>query len=145
MPLVYASSIQSRRTQASATPSASGGAGLFRTLPLREYADSSVYDPFYWEDVEWASARHDGHRPVLRHCQGTASPSATTARFMRIRDDRIVERNRILFDMRNAVTGNDADSLLQVCDQPYASQRELAACSIALKVLRQVGVRGEAS
>jgi glycosyltransferase involved in cell wall biosynthesis len=30
---------------------ASGGAGLFRTAPLREYArDSRCYDPFYWEE-----------------------------------------------------------------------------------------------
>ncbi len=121
---------------------ASGGAGLFRTLPLREYVrDSSVYDPFYWEDVEWGvRARQDGYRVLFcATAKARHRHRATTARFYAAAEiDRIVERNRLLFDMRNAVTGKDADSLLQqVCDQPYGSQRELAVCSIALKVLRQ--------
>ena len=86
--------------------------------------DSSVYDPFYWEDVEWGvRARQDGYRVLFcATAKARHRHRATTARFYAASEiDRIVERNRILFDMRNAVTGNDADSLLQqVCDQPYA-------------------------
>ncbi len=121
---------------------ASGGAGLFRTTPLRRYVrDSVVFDPFYWEDIEWGvRARLDGYRVLF--CAGAKARHrhrATTARFYSSAEiDRIVERNRILFDMRNAATQHGAQWLLQrVCDQPYASQRELAALSIAAKALRQ--------
>ena len=120
----------------------SGGAALFRTAPLRRYArDSAVYDPFYWEDVEWGvRARKDGYRVV--YCPTARARHrhrATTARFYATEEiDRIVERNRILFDLRNAATDNRAGWLLQrVCDQSYASQRELAALPVAAQVLRQ--------
>jgi GT2 family glycosyltransferase/glycosyltransferase involved in cell wall biosynthesis len=121
---------------------ASGGAGLFRTAPLRRYVrDSVVYDPFYWEDVEWGvRAWQDGYRVVF--CPAARARHrhrATTARFYSPSEiDRIVERNRVLFDMRNAVTRNSGAWLLQrVCDQPYASQRELAGLAVAAQVLRQ--------
>jgi GT2 family glycosyltransferase/glycosyltransferase involved in cell wall biosynthesis len=121
---------------------ASGGAALFRTAPLRRYVgDSVVYDPFYWEDVEWGMrARQDGYR--VMYCPTARSSHrhrATTARFYAPAEiDRIVERNRVLFDLRNAATRNGAAWLLQrVCDQPYASQRELATLPVAAQVLRQ--------
>ena len=119
---------------------ASGGAALFRTAPLRRYARASrVYDPFYWEDVEWGvRAQRDGYRVVF--CPGARAHHrhrATTSRFYSPAEiERVVERNRILFDLRNASTGFGAATLLQrVCDQQYASQRELAAPSVALRVL----------
>jgi GT2 family glycosyltransferase/glycosyltransferase involved in cell wall biosynthesis len=119
---------------------ASGGAGLFRTLPLKRYARASrCYDPFYWEDVEWSvRARQDGLRVLFcprshvwhRH-------RATTARFYALPEiDRIVERNRILFDARNAVTDRRAEWLMtRVCDLGYESQRALARFPIAARVL----------
>jgi GT2 family glycosyltransferase/glycosyltransferase involved in cell wall biosynthesis len=121
---------------------ASGGAALFRTAPLRRYVqDSAAYDPFYWEDVEWGvRARQDGYRMMFcSTARARHRHRATTARFYASAEiDRIIERNRILFDMRNAVTRNGAEWLLQrVCDQPYASQRELAGLPVAVQVLRQ--------
>ncbi|MEO8739660.1 MAG: glycosyltransferase [Casimicrobiaceae bacterium] len=119
---------------------ASGGAGLFRTALLRRYARASrVYDPFYWEDVEWGvRAQRDGYRVVF--CPGARAQHrhrATTARFYPAAEiERIVERNRILFDLRNATTGFGVSTLLQrVCDLPYQSQRQLAAPAVALRVL----------
>ena len=121
---------------------ASGGAALFRTAPLRRYVrESRCYDPFYWEDVEWGvRARREGLRVLF--CPAAKARHrhrATTARFYAPAEiDRIVERNRILFDLRNAITQCDAGSLLQiVCGQAYASQRELARPSLAVEVLRR--------
>jgi len=121
---------------------ASGGATLFRTGPLRSYVrESHCYDPFYWEDVEWGvRARRDGLRVLF--CSAAKARHrhrATTTRFYASADiDRIVERNRILFDLRNAVTERGAAWLMQrVCDQPYASQRELATPALAAEVLRR--------
>jgi GT2 family glycosyltransferase/glycosyltransferase involved in cell wall biosynthesis len=121
---------------------ASGGAALFRTAPLRRYAkDSAIYDPFYWEDVEWGvRARQDSYRVLFcAAARARHRHRATTARFYEPGEiDRVVERNRVLFDLRNAATQRGAGRLLQqVCDQPHASQRELATLRIAFKVLRQ--------
>ncbi|MEO7810982.1 MAG: glycosyltransferase [Usitatibacter sp.] len=121
---------------------ASGGAALFRTVLLRRYAsESGCYDPFYWEDVEWGvRARRDGFRVLF--CSAARARHrhrATTSRFYASAEiDRIVERNRILFDLRNGVTERGAAWLLQrVCDQPYASQRELAEPSLAADVFHR--------
>jgi len=115
---------------------ASGGAGLFRTALLRRYArDARGYDPFYWEDVEWGlRAQREGFRVL--YCPAARARHrhrATTARFYTAQEiARIVERNRLLFELRNAVTENGAERLLErVCDQPYASQRELASPVVA--------------
>ncbi len=118
---------------------ASGGAALFRTAPLKKYARGSrCYDPFYWEDVEWGvRAQQEGLRVLFcprshvwhRH-------RATTARFYVLPEiDRIVERNRVLFDARNAVTDRGAEWLMtRVCDLSYESQRSLARFRIAARV-----------
>jgi GT2 family glycosyltransferase/glycosyltransferase involved in cell wall biosynthesis len=118
---------------------ASGGASLFRTDLLRRYVhDSACYDPFYWEDVEWGvRAQGEGYRVV--HCPTARAHHlhrATTARFYPASElERIVERNRVLCDLRNALTRRGAAWLMQrVCDQPYASQRELSRLSQAARV-----------
>ncbi|MEP6941838.1 MAG: glycosyltransferase [Betaproteobacteria bacterium] len=117
----------------------SGGAGLFQTRQLRRYAGDSVcYDPFYWEDVEWSvRAQREGFR-VLFCARAIAHHlhRATTSRFYTPTEiERVVERNRVLCDLRNAITGHGAASLLQrVCDLPYASQRELSRLSVAARV-----------
>jgi GT2 family glycosyltransferase/glycosyltransferase involved in cell wall biosynthesis len=120
---------------------ASGGAGLFRTAPLREYArDSRCYDPFYWEDVEWGfRAQQDGLSVLF--CPGSHAwhqHRATSSRFYPPHEiERIAERNRILFDARNAITDHGADWLMaRVCDLSYDSQRGLARLRLAANVLR---------
>ncbi|HWZ70479.1 MAG TPA: glycosyltransferase [Casimicrobiaceae bacterium] len=120
---------------------ASAGAGLFRTAPLREYArDSRCYDPFYWEDVEWGvRAQQDGLSVLF--CPGSHAwhqHRATSSRFYPAPEiERIVERNRILFDARNAITDHGAGWLMaRVCDLSYDSQRGLARLPLAANVLR---------
>ena len=120
---------------------ASGGAGLFRTIPLRQYArDSRCYDPFYWEDVEWGfRAQQDGLSVLF--CPGSHAwhqHRATSSRFYPAPEiERIAERNRILFDVRNAITDRGADWLMaRVCDLSYDSQRGLARLPLAANVLR---------
>jgi glycosyltransferase involved in cell wall biosynthesis len=120
---------------------ASGGAGLFRTALLRRYARAARgYDPFYWEDVEWGlRAWRDGF--LVLHCPDARvrhrHRMSTTRFYAEPEIARIVERNRLLFDLRNAVTDRRAEWLLQrVCDQPYASQKELASLILAARVLR---------
>lgn len=121
---------------------ASGGAALFRTERLRHYiADSRCYDPFYWEDVEWSlRAWRDGLRVLFSPVSRVAHRHrATTARFY-TKDaiDRIVERNRALFDARHGITRfGRAWSMNRICELPYASQRELARIEQAAGVFRQ--------
>ena len=120
----------------------SGGATLFRTEPLRRYvSESRCYDPFYWEDIEWGvRAWQEGWRVIycpsarVRHRH-----QATTSRFYaRAEVARIAERNRLLFDCRNAATDSTAaDMMKRVCTLPYASQRELSRPRLALGVLVQ--------
>jgi GT2 family glycosyltransferase/glycosyltransferase involved in cell wall biosynthesis len=120
---------------------ASGGASLFRTAPLRAYAlDSRCYDPFYWEDVEWGVRAWQDGLSVLFCPRAHAwhQHRATTSRFYaEAQIERIAERNRLLFDVRNAISDRDADELMiEVCDLPYESQRSLARLRIAGGVLR---------
>ncbi len=118
---------------------ASGGAALFRTALLARYLPGSrAYDPFYWEDVEWGlRAWRDGY-DVLFCPQSQASHRhrATTARFYAPEElERIVERNRLLFDARHDASGEGAGTLMhRVCGLPYASQRELASLATAAGV-----------
>lgn len=121
---------------------ASGGAALFRTTLLRRYLGASrAYDPFYWEDVEWSvRAWRDGYSVLF--CPGSHARHrhrATTARYYAEDElDRIVERNRLLFDARHGVSGFAADWLMdRICELPYASQRELAGAHVAQAVFRQ--------
>lgn len=84
---------------------AGGGASLFRRQLLAEAAaDSAVYDPFYWEDVEWgARAWWSGYQVLF--CPSSKvwhAHRATNRRFFQEREiDRIQQRNRLLFHFRN--------------------------------------------
>jgi GT2 family glycosyltransferase len=119
----------------------SGGATLFRTVPLSRYVEQSrCYDPFYWEDVEWGiRGRRDGYTVLLcPESHAFHRHRATAARFYTATEiDRIVARNRLLFDARNRATPFDIAWLMnRVCDQPYETQRELAAKHVAAETFR---------
>ena len=121
---------------------ASGGAALFRTSVLRRYVqDSRCYDPFYWEDVEWGVRAWRDGLAVLFCPDSYANHRhrATASRFYAAEEiERIVERNRCLFDARQGVTGNGVPWLMdRICDLPYASQRELSRPAVAVAVFRQ--------
>ena len=118
---------------------ASGGASLFRTALLRRYADASVcYDPAYWEDVEWGvRAWREGYRVMFAPAaRARHRHRATTSRFFsEAQLAALVERNRLLFDARNAASGEDAETLMaRVCQLPYASQRDCSAPALARAV-----------
>ena len=121
---------------------ASGGAALYRTAALRRYvAAARCYDPFYWEDADWGvAAWRDGLRTLF--CPASKAHHlhrATTSRFYAPDElERIVERNRLLFDARHAASGDTAARWIErVCALPYASQRELAAATVVAAVFRQ--------
>ena len=121
---------------------ASGGAALFRTGPLRRYvAAARCYDPFYWEDADWGvCAWREGWRVLFcPQSQAHHLHRATTSRFYAADElERIVERNRLLFDARHAASGDAPARLMErICALPYASQRELSAAGIAAAVFRQ--------
>ncbi|HET8548964.1 MAG TPA: SPASM domain-containing protein [Bryobacteraceae bacterium] len=93
---------------------AGGGASLFqRRLLLRLLTDA--YDPFYWEDVEWGwRSRKLGYRAlfcpasIAHHTQrGTISRHFTP-------DDieLILERNRLLFQLRNMTESGSTEAVL---------------------------------
>lgn len=120
---------------------AGGGATLFHTALLRRYLPASrAYDPFYWEDAEWSlRAWRDGHAVLFcPDARAQHRHRATTARFYAPAElDRIVERNRLLFDARHGVAPWSPEALLaRVCALPYASQRELSRLRCAGGVLR---------
>lgn len=119
---------------------ASGGAALFRTALLRRYLPSSrAFDPFYWEDAEWSvRAWRDGWRVLFaKDALAYHRHRATTSRFYPSAElERIVERNRLLFDARHHASSVPAYVLMQrLCDLPAASQRELAAPRVAWGLL----------
>lgn len=121
---------------------ASGGATLFHTATLLRFVrDARVYDPFYWEDAEWSVRAWREGREV-RFCplaRASHRRRATTGRFYAAEEiERIVERNRLLFDARNAASDEPAAALMRrICDLPYASQRDLTRPSVALGVFRR--------
>ena len=119
----------------------SGGATLYRTRVLAHYAaQSRCYDPFYWEDIEWGvRAWRDGLAVLFcPTSHGLHRHRATTSRFYSADElDRIVERNRFLFDARHRATPFGIEWLMnRICDLPYDSQREMAAASIAASTFR---------
>ena len=119
----------------------SGGASLFRTSLLASYVPASrAYDPFYWEDVEWSlRAWRDGFDVLF--CPASLASHrhrATTSRFYAHESlERIVERNRALFDARHDASGAAVDAVMdRICGLPYETQRELASARVAAGVLR---------
>ena len=84
---------------------AGGGASLFRRYLLQRLArDSSAYEPFYWEDVEWgARAWRMGYESL--YCPASRAwhlHRMTNRRFYPDAEiDRSLARNRYIFHFRN--------------------------------------------
>jgi radical SAM protein with 4Fe4S-binding SPASM domain len=105
---------------------AGGGAALFQTRLLRSFLVASVYEPFYWEDVEWGwRARKSGYRvlfcpvSVAHHSQ-----RSTIARHYSSEEiEAVVERNRLLFQLRNFTK---ASSVERVIEEISRSPRSIA-------------------
>jgi len=95
---------------------AGGGASLFQKRPLRALLDASAYAPFYWEDVEWGwRARKLGYHSVFcpvsvaHHQQRSTIGRHHTAPEI----DRIIRRNRSLFQLRNFTTAGSLERVLE--------------------------------
>lgn len=92
-----------------------GGASLFQRRVLAPLvADSGAYSPFYWEDVEWGwRARKRGYRVLFcgdsmaRHTQHVT----IRANYTPDEVERILERNRLLFQLRNLTAAGSLDRL----------------------------------
>lgn len=101
---------------------AGGGASLFRTRLLRKFLDAAVYDPFYWEDVEWgwrarklgfeswfcpaSRAHHTRRGTIARHYSADEVES-------------IVRRNALLFQLRNfTATGSLDQAIAEIARAP---------------------------
>ena len=119
----------------------SGGATLFRARPLtRHVREGRCYDPFYWEDMEWSvRAWRDGYSVLF--CPTSHAHHRhrrTTARFYsQVEIERIIARNRTLFDGRNRATTFGLEWLMnRICDLPYPTQREMASMRIAVETFQ---------
>jgi hypothetical protein len=82
-----------------------GGASLFRRQYLAQLAGrTAVYAPFYWEDVEWGScAWRLGYESL--YCPSSKvwhwHRQTNLKFFSELEIDRILERNRFIFHLRN--------------------------------------------
>jgi MoaA/NifB/PqqE/SkfB family radical SAM enzyme/GT2 family glycosyltransferase len=98
-------------------PYAGGTAALYQTAVLRQLAERTmVYDPFYWEDVEWgfAAARAGltcwiAPGSVVRHMRRTTVNKLYDAAEV----ERVFERNRLLFQLRGVGPVGDGAAVRQ--------------------------------
>lgn len=95
---------------------AGGGASLFQTRMLRRLIHPSVYHPFYWEDVEWGwRARKLGYRSLF--CPDSIAyhtqRSTIGRHYTPPEIDRIVERNRFLFHLRNLTASGPIERVVE--------------------------------
>ena len=130
-----------RKARARISAPVAARASFSHHAPAPYSRDTRCYDPFYWEDVEWGvRAQQDGLSVLFcPRSHAWHQHRATTSRFYTESEiSRIAERNRLLFDARNAISDRDVDQLMiQVCDLPYESQRGLARMPLAAGVLRK--------
>jgi GT2 family glycosyltransferase len=108
-------------------PYAGGTAALYQTAVLRQLsARTTVYDPFYWEDVEWGFAAAQAGltcwlapKSLVRHLRRATVNKVYEAAEV----ERVFERNRLLFQLRRL--GPTGDSLAMVQAMSRAPWRTL--------------------
>jgi GT2 family glycosyltransferase len=115
---------------------AGGGSSLFKTELLKEYVlDTHDYSPFYWEDADWGvRAWAEGLEclfvptsQAIHEHRGTIKK-----RFARAEIDRIVDRNGLLFELRNHLCWLDGwRALVHLSGRPPATRKELSTLSVA--------------
>lgn len=120
---------------------AGGGSSLYRTRLLRRYtSEARDYSPFYWEDADWGvrawtegwqvlfcpeSHAHHHHRSTIGKYYAAAEV------------DRIIRRNAILFDLRNALSRQPPGvQLHRIAILAPQSRRELSGIRLALRAMR---------
>ena len=122
------------------TAYAGGGCSLFQTQLLTQLVRRTRgYDPFYWEDIEWgAIARRNGYSNLFcPRSHAWHEGRSTIGRFYAASEvERITERNRLLFNVRNAPTACDAKSLrFQVESLPPRTISELMRPSAIIETI----------
>jgi radical SAM protein with 4Fe4S-binding SPASM domain len=105
-----------------------GGCSLFQTSWLRRFArQTSCYDPFYWEDVEWglrARAAHLENRFIADSLADHAGKTTVRRFYPGEEVTRIFERNRVQLQLR-CFPGEPGASLLhRIASAPAASVEE---------------------
>jgi GT2 family glycosyltransferase/glycosyltransferase involved in cell wall biosynthesis len=120
---------------------AGGGASLFqKALLTQAMGPPSPYRPFYWEDVEWGvRAWRSGYETFF--CPRSRvwhHHRATNRRFFAEDEiERIFDRNRCLFQLRNPLPGESLTGLaLRLLTLPRRSLREICAPRTVLGALR---------
>ena len=120
---------------------ASGGSSLFRTSLLREFVRHAIdYQPFYWEDADWGIQAWISGWEVL-FCPSSRAwhhHRATIARYYAAGEiERVIARNALLFDLRNAWTNRRAATLLRTLIRLDArSFAELCGVHLAWRVFQ---------
>lgn len=98
---------------------AGGGASLFQRDVLAQFArHSSVYHPFYWEDVEWGiRAWRQGYEVLFCPASKVWHEHRATNRkfFDESEIDRIQKRNRLVYHLRNE--GGDFREVIGLLDR----------------------------
>jgi GT2 family glycosyltransferase len=94
-----------------------GGASLFQRRVLAALvADSAAYSPFYWEDVEWGwRARKLGYKVLFCADSIALHTQRATIRANYTADEveQILERNRLLFQLRNLTAAGSLDRVFE--------------------------------
>jgi GT2 family glycosyltransferase/glycosyltransferase involved in cell wall biosynthesis len=125
---------------------AGGGASLFRTAALRRFAAASaVYEPVYWEDVEWGlRAWREGWRVLFCPTSLAWHGHRSTVRkvFDAAEIDRLFARNGRWFDLRHAdgeALGSALDRVVCADPRSRAEARGLrfAAGTLAMRWRRR--------
>lgn len=117
---------------------AGGGSSLFRSAPLRDYVRQSVvYEPAYWEDVEWGlRAWREGWRVLFcPHSHAVHRHRTTVSRLFPAHEiERLFQRNGRWFDLRND-DGCDLAERLRDLSNNVHSMAETQHWSFALATL----------
>ncbi len=118
---------------------AGAGSSLFHAQRLRETVEDSVdYDPFYWEDVDWGvRGWRDGYHVVcVPRSRAVHRHRVTVERFYpSLEIDRVFERNRLLFQLRNPQPPQPvADTLRWLLRMDAVSSREIGSLPACLRL-----------
>ena len=118
---------------------AGGGASLFRTAALRRYAAASrIYEPAYWEDVEWGvRAWQEGWRVLFcpRSQAWHAHRSTMRDVFGQAETERLFRRNNHWFDLRHAPLTQVGTALDRVVRSDVASSHDARGWRFAHSML----------
>ena len=120
----------------------SGGSSLFQTAALRHLAAKTrCYDPFYWEDAEWgvtARAANLESRFIAASTVQHAHRGTINRFYTREEVEKVIERNRLLFEMRCLPTLLDPAALRHSLEHaPPKIFRQLAQPRTMFGILSQ--------